>query len=90
MTRSDLRFESHPTGTVILIQDWFSRLFDGEGLKDVMEGLRALGYRPRLLTMRSRQAGSESRRSAEFRKDGLALRRSDGRGCRNRSALNRP
>lgn len=38
--------------TVILIQDWFSALFDEEVQRDVVTGLAALGYRPRLLRMR--------------------------------------
>lgn len=52
MTRADLLRADHAPGTVLLVQDWFSRLFDGESLKDVSAGLRALGYAPRVLTMR--------------------------------------
>ncbi len=41
-----------PGNTVILIQDWFTALFDGAVQEDVVAGLRALGYAPRLLPMR--------------------------------------
>ncbi|MFC0200531.1 FAD-binding and (Fe-S)-binding domain-containing protein [Paracoccus rhizosphaerae] len=41
-----------PPRTVILVQDWFTALFDGEVQRDVVAGLTALGYRPRLLRMR--------------------------------------
>lgn len=41
-----------PPGTVLLVQDWFTALFDAEAQRDVFAGLRALGYRPRLLAMR--------------------------------------
>ncbi|MDB6178445.1 FAD-binding and (Fe-S)-binding domain-containing protein [Paracoccus sp. Z330] len=43
---------SLPTGTVILVQDWFTALFDAEAQRDVIVGLTALGYHPRLLRMR--------------------------------------
>ncbi|MEE2859650.1 MAG: FAD-binding and (Fe-S)-binding domain-containing protein [Pseudomonadota bacterium] len=41
-----------PPGTVILVQDWFTALFDADVQRDVVAGLTALGYRPRLLRMR--------------------------------------
>lgn len=40
-----------PEGTVILVQDWFTALFDDRVQRDVVAGLAALGYRPRLLEM---------------------------------------
>lgn len=41
-----------PPGTVLLVQDWFTALFDAPAQRDVIAGLAALGYRPRLLAMR--------------------------------------
>ncbi|MDQ7777051.1 MAG: FAD-linked oxidase C-terminal domain-containing protein [Paracoccus aminovorans] len=41
-----------PEGSVILVQDWFTALFDGRVQHQVIAGLRVLGYRPRLLRMR--------------------------------------
>lgn len=41
-----------PKDTVILVQDWFSALFDGQAQRDVIAGFAALGYRPRMLAMR--------------------------------------
>lgn len=41
-----------PAGTVILVQDWFSALFDAQAAQDAVAGLKALGYQPRLLDMR--------------------------------------
>ena len=41
-----------PQGTVILVQDWFTALFDAEVQRDVIAGFAALGYKPRLLEMR--------------------------------------
>ena len=41
-----------PSGTVILVQDWFTALFDGQVQRDVVAGFAALGYTPRLLEMR--------------------------------------
>lgn len=41
-----------PPDTVILVQDWFTALFDPEVQADVTAGLVALGFRPRLLCMR--------------------------------------
>lgn len=43
--------DSLPARTVILVQDWFTALFDETVQRDVIAGLRALGYRPRLLPM---------------------------------------
>lgn len=40
------------SGTVILVQDWFTALFDGQAITDAVAGFRALGYQPRLLPMR--------------------------------------
>ncbi len=41
-----------PDGTVILVQDWFTALFDRQAQRDAVAGFAALGYRPRLLEMR--------------------------------------
>lgn len=41
-----------PENTVILVQDWFTALFDGQAQRDALRGFAALGYRPRMLTMR--------------------------------------
>lgn len=40
-----------PNGTVILVQDWFTALFDAQVQRDVLAGFTALGYKPRLLQM---------------------------------------
>jgi FAD/FMN-containing dehydrogenase/ferredoxin len=40
-----------PDRTVIVVQDWFTALFDAEVQRDVAAGLRALGYEPRFLSM---------------------------------------
>lgn len=40
-----------PSGTVILVQDWFTALFDERMQRDAIAGLLALGYGPRLLPM---------------------------------------
>nr|WP_237681547.1 FAD-binding and (Fe-S)-binding domain-containing protein [Agrobacterium vitis] len=37
--------------TVIVVQDWFTALFDDDVQQGVVAGLRALGYEPRLLPM---------------------------------------
>ncbi|WP_234730930.1 FAD-binding and (Fe-S)-binding domain-containing protein [Acidocella facilis] len=36
---------------VVLVQDWFSALFDGAAQRDAIAGLEALGYRPWLLKL---------------------------------------
>lgn len=41
-----------PDKSVILVQDWFTALFDDEAVQDALAGLTALGYRPFLLVMR--------------------------------------
>ena len=51
LTAADLG-QPLPAGTVILVQDWFSALFDPQAAQDALAGLRALGYQPRLLDMR--------------------------------------
>ena len=38
-----------PPGTIILVQDWFTALFDQEVQTSAIAGFRALGYEPRLL-----------------------------------------
>lgn len=43
---------SLPQGTIIVVQDWFTALFDAPAQRDVISGLTSLGYRPRLLQMR--------------------------------------
>ncbi|MGB3898762.1 MAG: FAD-binding and (Fe-S)-binding domain-containing protein [Mesorhizobium sp.] len=51
LTESDLG-QPLPDSTVILVQDWFTALFDREAQEDAIAGFAALGYRPRLLEMR--------------------------------------
>lgn len=51
LTRQDLTGPL-PGNTVILVQDWFTALFDADAQRDVVAGLRALGYQPRMLPMR--------------------------------------
>lgn len=46
------RLDPTPGEEVILVQDWFTALFDGDTVADIAAGLRALGYAPRLLPMR--------------------------------------
>ncbi|MEI4472916.1 FAD-binding and (Fe-S)-binding domain-containing protein [Frigidibacter sp. MR17.24] len=41
-----------PERGVILVQDWFTALFDAELLADAVAGFEALGYAPRVLEMR--------------------------------------
>ncbi|WP_347309877.1 FAD-binding and (Fe-S)-binding domain-containing protein [Defluviimonas sp. SAOS-178_SWC] len=41
-----------PGNTVILVQDWFTALFDAQVQRDVIGGFTALGYHPRLLEIR--------------------------------------
>ena len=41
-----------PKDTVILVQDWFTALFDEVAQRAALDGLQALGYAPRLLKMR--------------------------------------
>lgn len=41
-----------PPGSVILVQDWFTALLDAELQRDMIAGLTALGYHPRVLDMR--------------------------------------
>lgn len=63
-----------PAGTVLLAQDWFTALFDGEVLADVVAGLRALGYQPRLLPMRPAGKAAQSLgATAAFQKMGADL-----------------
>ena len=40
-----------PERTVVLVQDWFTALFDPDLTRDMLSGFAALGYRPRLLEM---------------------------------------
>ena len=51
LTQEDIEAGNLRKGTVILVQDWFTALFDGDVLLDFVAGLRALGYDPRLLAM---------------------------------------
>lgn len=63
-----------PPGTVLLVQDWFTALFDAEAQRDVIAGLRALGYRPRLLAMRpAGKAAHAAGDMAGFRRMAAAL-----------------
>lgn len=41
-----------PPRSVIVVQDWFTALFDEQAQRDVLSGLRALGYVPHMLAMR--------------------------------------
>lgn len=43
--------QRQPAGTVFLVQDWFTALFDDAVLHDHLDGFMALGYRPRVLPM---------------------------------------
>ena len=52
LSYEELATTSLPDGTVLLVQDWFTALFDAQVLEDIADGLRALGYRPRLLDMK--------------------------------------
>lgn len=42
----------HPANTVVLVEDWFTALFDPDLRKDAIQGFTALGYIPRLLRLR--------------------------------------
>lgn len=65
-----------PENTVILVQDWFTALFDGAVQRDVVAGLRALGYAPCLLPMRpAGKAAHGAGDMAGFRKMAQALAR---------------
>lgn len=71
LTEADLAGDLAP-GTVILVQDWFTALFDAEVQQDMIAGLQALGYQPRFLAMlpagkaaQSLGARKASRRMAE-------------------------
>lgn len=52
LTERELASSSLSGTTVILVQDWFTALFDEDVVNDVTAGLRSLGYTPRLLDMR--------------------------------------
>ena len=54
-----------PQDTVIVVQDWFTALFDAEVQRDVLAGLSALGYHPRLLAMRP--AGKAAHTAGDLR-----------------------
>ena len=41
-----------PANTVILVDDWFTALFDADLRRDAVAGLTALGYAPRFLPLR--------------------------------------
>ncbi|MBX3580641.1 MAG: FAD-binding oxidoreductase [Rhizobiaceae bacterium] len=58
--RKELTAGEVPENTVILVQDWFTALFDEDALSDVVAGLRALGYRPRVLDMRPAGKAAQS------------------------------
>ncbi|MCB1384760.1 MAG: FAD-binding oxidoreductase [Nitratireductor sp.] len=65
-----------PQRTVIVVQDWFTALFDAEVQLDVVAGLTALGYRPRLLQMRP--AGKSARTAGDMKGfAGMAARLAD-------------
>lgn len=61
-------------GTVLLVQDWFTALFDPAALADAVAGLTALGYRPQVLDMRPAGKAAQSLGdSAHFLAMGRAL-----------------
>lgn len=41
----------YPANTVVLVDDWFTALFDPDLRRDVVTGMTALGYAPRLLDL---------------------------------------
>ncbi|RWR09602.1 FAD-binding and (Fe-S)-binding domain-containing protein [Paenirhodobacter populi] len=51
LSEAELQRGSLPDGTVILVQDWFTALFDPDLLADFVAGFSALGLHPRLLEM---------------------------------------
>ncbi|BAQ71525.1 FAD linked oxidase (plasmid) [Rhodovulum sulfidophilum] len=64
-----------PEGTVILVEDWFSALFDGAARTDALAGLKALGYRPRMLDMRPAGKTAQSLGDPRFAAMATRLRR---------------
>ena len=46
------KLQTLPANAVILVQDWFTALFDEDLQRDVVAGLKALGFEPHLLAMR--------------------------------------
>ncbi|WP_372800513.1 FAD-binding and (Fe-S)-binding domain-containing protein [Paracoccus seriniphilus] len=54
-----------PDRTVILVQDWFTALFDPDTQRDVVAGFQALGYKPRMLQMQP--AGKAAYAAGDFR-----------------------
>lgn len=54
------RTKSLPDRSVILVQDWFTALFDPDLLRDMVAGLTALGYVPRVLAMRPAGKSAQS------------------------------
>ncbi|MER9708416.1 FAD-binding oxidoreductase [Mesorhizobium sp. M0204] len=51
LRRADLAKADLPPRTVLVFHDWFSALFDEQAQRDVLRGLAALGYWPRLVEM---------------------------------------
>jgi FAD/FMN-containing dehydrogenase/Fe-S oxidoreductase len=52
LTEAELDGRTLPADTILLVQDWFTALFDASVMRDALAGFRALGYHPRLLPMR--------------------------------------
>ncbi len=52
LTEAELDGRALPATTILLLQDWFTALFDAPAIRDAVAGLRALGYAPRLLPLR--------------------------------------
>jgi FAD/FMN-containing dehydrogenase/Fe-S oxidoreductase len=52
LTKAELDGNALPATTILLVQDWFTALFDATAIRDTVAGFRALGYHPRLLPMR--------------------------------------
>lgn len=56
-----------PPDAVLLFQDWFTALFDGQVARDAIDGLTALGYRPMLVGMRPAGKAAHDMGAAGFR-----------------------
>lgn len=52
VSQAELEREPLDPATVLLVQDWFTALFDPDLTRDFVAGLSALGFRPRLLAMK--------------------------------------
>jgi FAD/FMN-containing dehydrogenase/Fe-S oxidoreductase len=52
LSEAEMDGRTLPPDTILLVQDWFTALFDARVRRDALAGFRALGYHPRLLSMR--------------------------------------